>query len=228
MTRRPEPSGWGPGDARAAVAVTFETLGEEPGAVTPALPTLLRVLGERDVSATFFIDAETGRSEPLALTMAGTAGHEVGGLVAPEEDMATTVAALEAPGRRVAGVRPRAGTPPPSPAALDAAGMRYLSAPDGPLRLDGALVRIPLDRRLADAEERGPQAWHQALQVAVAQALEGGKLLTLMFFPAQLERRDTLAVFVETVDLVVGLRRAGRVWMPTLAQLAAWWAARPE
>ena len=209
------------------MAVSFETLGEQPGAVTPALPTLLRVLAERDVSATFFIDAETGRSEPLALTMASTAGHEIGGLLASEEDIAGTVAALEAAGRRVEGARPRPGSPTPSPAALDGAGIRYVSAPDGPLRLDGALVRIPLDRGLADVEERGPQAWHQALQVAVAGALEAGKLLTLTFLPAQLERRDTLAAFVETVDLVVGLRRAGRVWTPTLAQLAAWWAARP-
>jgi hypothetical protein len=207
--------------------MSFEALGQEPRAVTPALPTLLRVLAERDVSATFFIDAETARAEPLALTMASTGGHEVAGLVASEEDVAGTVAALEAPGRQVEGVRPRTGTTAPSPAALNAAGIRYLSAPDGPLRGDGDLVRIPLDRQLADAEERGPQAWHQALQVAVAGALEGGNLLTLTFLPWQLERRDTLAVFVETVDLVVGLRRAGRVWTPTLAQLAAWWAARP-
>jgi hypothetical protein len=227
VTTRPEPSGWGPDERRAAIAVSFETLGEGPAAVTPALPTLLRVLAEHDLSATFFIDEDVGRAEPLALTMASTGGHEIGGLVTSEDAVAATVAALEAPGRRVEGVRPRRDTAAPSPEGLEAAGIRYLSAPDGSLRLDGALVRIPLDRRLADAGERDPQAWHQAMQVAVAGALEGGTLLTLTFFPGRLERRDTLAVFVETVDLVVGLRRAGRVWTPTLSQLAAWWAARP-
>lgn len=226
MTTRPEPSGWGPDERRAAVAVSFETLGEGPGAVTSALPTLLRILSERDISATFFVDEDVGRAEPLALTMASTGGHEIAGLVTSEAGVPGTVAALEAPGRRVEGVRPRGGSAPPSPAALEAAGIRYLSAPNGPLGGDGALVRIPLDRRLADAGERDPQAWHRALQVAVAGALEGGTLLTLAFFPGRLERRDTLAVFVETVDLVVGLRRAGRVWTPTLAQLAAWWTAR--
>ncbi len=81
---------WGPDGRRAAVRVSFETLAagpdSEPAAVTPVLPTLLAVLAERELSATFFVDREIAETEPAALTMIASGWNEVGALVGPEED----------------------------------------------------------------------------------------------------------------------------------------------
>jgi hypothetical protein len=222
--------GWGPGGLRAAISVCFEGLAEAgspptPPTVTPALPTLLTVLAERDLSATFFVDAAVAEAEPLALTMVSAGRHEVAAWVGGDEDLARTVAALSASGRAVSGARARPGeSPPPAPALADA-GLRYLSAAGSAIREEDGIVHIPSGDQPSGV---APQARHAAMQVAVARALEGRSHLTLSFEPGYLERRDALAVFVETVDLVVGLRRAGRLWTPTLDELATWWlSARP-
>ena len=55
----------------------------------------------------------------------------------------------------------------------------------------------------------GANALHQALQLAVAAALRSRSDTVLMFTPGLLERSDALAVFVETLELVEGLRAAG-------------------
>jgi hypothetical protein len=34
---------------------------------------------------------------------------------------------------------------------------------------------------------------------------------------------DALAVLIETLDLLNGLRRAQRLWLSTLNELAGWW-----
>ena len=223
-------TGWGPGALRAAISVCFEGLAEAgsaptPPTVTPALPTVLTVLAERDLSATFFVDAAVAEAEPLALTMISAGRHEVAGWVGGDEDLARTVAALSGQGRAVGGVRAQPDSAPPRAGALADAGLRYLSAPGSAIREEEGIVHIPSGAQPAGA---APQARHAAMQVAVAHALEGGSQLTLSFQPGDLERRDGLAVFVETLDLVVGLRRAGRVWTPTLDELASWWlSARP-
>jgi len=41
--------------------------------------------------------------------------------------------------------------------------------------------------------------------------------------PGPLDRAETLGVFIETLELVHGLRRAGRLWLPTLEELVGWW-----
>ena len=72
----------------------------------------------------------------------------------------------------------------------------------------------PAAVRDADFLERGPNALHQALQIAVADALRERAHVVLVFTPGLLERRDALAVFVETLELVEGLRAAGRLDYP--------------
>jgi hypothetical protein len=222
------PTGWGPDGCRAAVSVTFQTLAEaadldrgEPGAasVSPALPTLIRVLADRDLYATFFVGAAVAQAEPLALTLLRNARNEVAALGRPDPSMGA-----------VRGARLDRDGPADTP------GLSYLSLPGGELREDHGLVRIPYPPELVDAvflagdEPRGAHALHQALQVAVTRNLQAGGHLTLTFHPGLAERADALAVLVETLELVEGLAQAGRLWLPTLEELAArppWRASGP-
>ncbi|HYI36939.1 MAG TPA: hypothetical protein VEX39_10060 [Thermoleophilaceae bacterium] len=152
----------------ASVAIAFHGLtaaedlesGEaEAPSVSPALPTILRALADRDIDATFYLGDEVREREPLAATMIRNGRHTVG-----------------------------------SPADEPEAAVR-----DAPYLLD-------------QGQEGGPagaNALHQALQLAVADALRGQKDVVLTFTPGLLERVDALAVFVETLELVEGLRAAG-------------------
>ena len=179
---------WGPDSRPAAVTLVFEGLaagedldGGRPDAtsVTPALPTILRALGDRDLSATWLVGAAVGEAEPLALTMLRNAGNDV---APPSEERE-------------------------APAVRDAA---FLA---------------PVLAGMPDADPRGVDALHQALQVAVADALQARAHATLAFTPGLLERADSLAVFVETLELIEGLRDVERLWVPTLRELAEWRAA---
>lgn len=161
--------GWGPDDRPAAVSVVFESLtaggdleaGLDEPSVTPALPTILRALGDRAIRATFLVSRAVSAKEPLALTMVENGAHEVGLL--PYEGPA--------------------------------------SVRDAPFLF------------------RGANALHQALQVAIANGLQDREHTILVFTPGLLERQDSLAVFVETLELIEGLREAERLWVPTLGEL---------
>jgi hypothetical protein len=167
------------GVEHAAVTVVFESLtagadleagrADEPS-VSPALPTILRALGDRDIQATFFGSPEVAEREPLAITMVQNGAH------------------VYAPG------------PYDGPAAVRDAAF-----------LAPALVGEP------GAEPRGVHALHQALQLAVADGLRSRAHTILVFTPGLLERQDSLAVFVETLELIEGLREAGRITIPVLA-----------
>ena len=203
--------GWGPDACRAAVTVSFEGLAGGEAVVSPALAAVLDVLGARDLSATFFVAAEVAEQEPLALTMIANARHEVAALDAG------AVAALEAGGWSVRGVL---GTATQS--------VRYVAGPGEAIGVDDGVVRIPRDAAAAQLlSASGPQAWHAAAQVAVGRAVEARAHVTVPLSVGPLERGDAFSVFVEVLDLVGGLRRARRVWVPTLDELAAWWRDRP-
>jgi peptidoglycan/xylan/chitin deacetylase (PgdA/CDA1 family) len=83
-----------PGGAGGALCLSFDNLGEaaaiELGAiaeddpsvgehptVTRALPSLLAMLGERDLAATFFVEGLNAKLYPDALKAVAAAGHEV-------------------------------------------------------------------------------------------------------------------------------------------------------
>ena len=136
--------------------------------------------------------------------------------------------------------------------------VRYVSLPGEGISTLGQLVRIGFDPAAAtdadaaaadprdgDADPRdgdvdqrdgdveraaaGPHVWHPAMQLAVTRALQHRRHTTLSFTPAALERGDALAAFAETLDLLDGLVRAERLWVPTLGELAEWWRAQaPE
>ena len=201
--------------------------------VSPVLPTLLQALGERDLAATFFVDAAAVKQEPLAATMIVNARNEIAGRVAPGEP-SRALDELQAAGHRPRGVS-AVQIDPALVAALAARGtVRYIAAPDVPFGATShGIVQLPIDRASASATflaadastPGGAPAWHQALQLAVARAIEHRTQVTLSLAPGLLERADALGVAVETLDLIAGLRRAERLWVPTLSGLAEWWAA---
>jgi len=211
---------WGPQGRRAAVSVAFETEGTQP---SPALRTVQGILAERDLAATFFVDAALAAAEPLALTMMGLGRNEVGVRLPDDGDLAAAVAALATQHVTARGVRAAAQDAVPA-AGLAALGLRFVSAPGEAIVAEDGVLRIPVDPRLTDPA-RHPGVWREALQVAIGRAVQDGAHLTVPFAPASLERADALGVLVETLDLVAGLRRAERLWTPTLGELAGWWLA---
>jgi hypothetical protein len=220
---------WGPQGRRAAVSITFETLRAGAGTapdVSPALTTLLQILAERELAASFFVEADIARAESLAPAMIAVGRHEIGALLQAGGDLAPVLAALDAAGFPPSGLRAAGAATLPPAADLARAGIRHVSGPGTALGAEDGIVRIPVDPHLVEPSSH-PGAWHQALQVAIGRAVQDGEHLTVTFVPGLLERADALAVVIETLDLVAGLRRAGRLWTPTLDELAAWWLAGP-
>ncbi|ADB48699.1 polysaccharide deacetylase family protein [Conexibacter woesei] len=221
---------WGPDGRRAAVAIVFAGLAgttpEHP--VTPALPTLLRVLGDRDLPATFCVEAPIAASEPFALSMVGVGAHELAALAPPSGSAAPALDALAQERFSAAGVLLPAGADadPSVPTSLrdelTRAGVSYLAAPahaaDETARLDGDLVRIPI--ALDDGDDPAPSAFHLRFQATVGSTLARGGLLVVALRPSCFERQDALDVLVESLDLLAGLRRAERLWTPRLRELA--------
>jgi peptidoglycan/xylan/chitin deacetylase (PgdA/CDA1 family) len=111
-----------PGGARGALCLSFDNLGvDEASSAAEALPDLLKRLGEHDLAATFFVEGVNAELDPGALREIDAAGHEVGyhawrhetwgELSATEraENLARGIAALEALGIEIAGLRPPGG-----------------------------------------------------------------------------------------------------------------------
>jgi peptidoglycan/xylan/chitin deacetylase (PgdA/CDA1 family) len=163
--------GW-PGGARGALCLSFDNLGEaaeiELGAVpadaplgghvtaTRVVPSMLAALAERGLSATFFVEGLNAEVYPDLLREIDAAGHEVGyhawrherwsDLSSTEQadNLARGIAAFEALGLRLDGMRPPGGgLGEDGIGVLRAAGLGYAS-PAG----QGA--------GLADAEDGGP------------------------------------------------------------------------
>lgn len=225
---------WGPEARPAAVSVAFAGLRTDaPGHdVTPALPTLLRVLSDRGLYATFFVEPELAAQEPFALEMIGLSANEAA-LLADTEATAEQAAAFDAAGAPLAGalVSPSADTPATA-AALRTAGAGYVASgpADAAAPVPGRIASSPPPARAADGlvriaatreEAADPAVFHRAFQAAVGATLPRGELLALAVPAHRFERRDALAVLAESLDLVAGLQRAERLWTPTFAQLAA-------
>lgn len=216
---------WGPDERQAAISLSFHGLaGSAPDTpVTPALPTLLRALSDRDLRATWFVEPELAEAEPTALTMITLAGHELGCL-AREEHLKNAREALERFQRPIRGVRPPHDAVEPSLARVEAAGLGYSSPPE---TAAPTATRIPYDQSLSsrehsDVRKNGTQALHAALQLGIGRALERGTHLCLDLKPSLLERRDGIDVAVETLDLIAGLGRSERVWIAPLQDLSDW------
>jgi peptidoglycan/xylan/chitin deacetylase (PgdA/CDA1 family) len=172
--------GWGPERRRAAVAITFDNLGEaseiergewpaeqplgEHPSVTRALPRVLDLLGAVSLPATFFVEGVNAGIYPDALRSIAGAGHEVAlhgwrheawaelGDDAERALLARGVDALARLGLRPVGFRPPGGALSPSSLrVLGADGFMYCSpAGDAVVVRDGVAV-LPFRWELIDA-----------------------------------------------------------------------------
>jgi peptidoglycan/xylan/chitin deacetylase (PgdA/CDA1 family) len=172
--------GWGPRRCRAAVAITFDNLGEaaelergehSPGeplgrhsSVTRALPRVLELLSELGLPATFFVEGINAELYPDALRTIDARGHEVAyhgwrheawanlDPARERELLALGVESFGALGLRPAGFRPPGGRLASSSfRALADAGFSYCSpAGDGVEVRDGLAV-LPFRWELIDA-----------------------------------------------------------------------------
>ncbi len=174
------PPAWGPEHRRAAVAVTFDNLGEasdlerrqwpleEPlgrhFSVTRTLPRVLDLLSELELRATFFVEGVNAELYPQALQEIDAAGHEVAyhgwrheawaDLDANHERhlLQRGVEALAGLGLRPVGFRPPGGRlAPSSTAALTDTGFAYCSPAGQGGGLHQQLVFLPFRWTLIDA-----------------------------------------------------------------------------
>jgi peptidoglycan/xylan/chitin deacetylase (PgdA/CDA1 family) len=173
-------TGWGPAPRRAAVAVTFDNLGEvtelERGqwpagaplgrhfSVCRALPRLLELLRELELRATFFVEGLNTELYPEALQEIAAAGHEVAyhgwrhepwaGLAPARERelLARGVDALSALGLRPAGFRPPGGAlTEETLGALRELGFTYCSPAGRDAGVRAGLAVLPFRWELIDA-----------------------------------------------------------------------------
>lgn len=163
-----DPGVW-PGDARGAVSVTVDNLGEaaeiELGlraadaprgghySVTTALPIMLEALATAGLSATFFVEGINAEIYPDALAAIGEAGHELAYHAWCHEDWLTLdadaeaanldrgLAALRAIGVQAVGFRPPGGRLTPRTLDLLARrGLRHCSPAGSAPGIDRVVV----------------------------------------------------------------------------------------
>lgn len=169
-----------PGEARGALTLSFDNLGEaaeiELGAIAPeqapgdhftatrVLPRLLALLGERKLDATFFVEGLNCELYPDRLAEIAAAGHEVGyhawrherwaelSAERQRQNLARGLAAFAELGIEPVGLRPPGGgLGPGGTGVLREAGLRYASpAGSGAGERDG-LALLPFSWRHVDA-----------------------------------------------------------------------------
>jgi peptidoglycan/xylan/chitin deacetylase (PgdA/CDA1 family) len=169
-----------PGGAGGALSLTFDNLGEaaeiELGAIPPdsplgahptateALPALLEKLGDRGLSATFFVEGLNAEVYPELLAEVHSKGHEVayhawrheqwGDLTAAEQaaNLVRGQAAFADLGLRMAGFRPPGGSLGAGGLeVLRAAGLTYCSPAGRGAGPEGGLAVLPFRWRDVDA-----------------------------------------------------------------------------
>jgi peptidoglycan/xylan/chitin deacetylase (PgdA/CDA1 family) len=174
------PAAWGPARRPAAVAITFDNLGEaaelerrqwpageplgEHFSVTRGLPSVLALLAEFDLRATFFVEGINAELYPEALAEIAAAGHEVALHGWRHEDwteldwvregdlLRRASGALASLGVRPVGFRPPGGRlGARSPDALADAGFAYCSPAGAGAGVRGELAVLPFRWRLIDA-----------------------------------------------------------------------------
>jgi peptidoglycan/xylan/chitin deacetylase (PgdA/CDA1 family) len=174
------PAAWGPEQRGAAVAVTFDNLGEASAlerrqwpddeplgrhfSVTRALPRVLDLLAELELNATFFVEGINAQLYPEALQEIDAAGHEVayhGWRHEPWADLDPSRErellqrgnhALAELGLAPVGFRPPGGRlTPTSPDALRGAGFTYCSPAGAGAAVRHGLAVLPFRWTLIDA-----------------------------------------------------------------------------
>ena len=263
-----------PGGARGALALSFDNLGEaaeielgalsadapsgEHSTVTVILPALLDALSGRDFAATFFVEGLNAELYPEALRSIGAAGHEVGyhawrheqwgELSAAEqaENLARGVAAFDALGLKLAGMRPPGGQLGPGGVEiLREAGLRYCSpAGEGASAVDG-LALLPFQWRHVDAscvlpplapvreqmagspDPLDPGAFLAYLEAEIERLSGEGGFATIVLHLFMLEwiGEDRLAALLDRLDAAA---RNGDLWVTPCAEIADRVLADPQ
>lgn len=175
------PSAWGPNACRAAVSVTFDNLGEaadlergtwpagkrlgEHFSVRRTLPRILRMLDDKGIRATFYVEGINAELYPGELLDIAGAGHEVGyhgwrheywTHLDPSEEaerLERGIRLMDALGLRPRGFRPPGGRLNPSTArSLEDLGFTHFSpAGHGTGVFRGTLAALPFEWHLTDA-----------------------------------------------------------------------------
>jgi peptidoglycan/xylan/chitin deacetylase (PgdA/CDA1 family) len=170
-----------PDGARGALSLSFDNLGEaaeiELGALAPdgpavgghftatrVLPALLAALDEHGIAATFFVEGLNAELYPDSLEAIASAGHEVayhawrheqwGELPAERqaENLARGIAAFDALGLQLAGLRPPGGQlGAGGTGVLREAGLSYCSPAGEGAGIDDGIVLLPFQWRHVDA-----------------------------------------------------------------------------
>jgi peptidoglycan/xylan/chitin deacetylase (PgdA/CDA1 family) len=154
-----------PGGARGALCLSFDNLGiDEDSSATQALPGLLKRLGERDLTATFFAEGVNAELDPGALQEIGAAGHEVAyhawrhetwgelTVAAQADNLARGVAAFAGLGLEIAGMRPPGGQLGPGGVeVLREAGLTYASPAGAGAGVEEGVTLLPFQWRHVDA-----------------------------------------------------------------------------
>lgn len=255
-----------PGGARGALSLSFDNLGEaaelELGAepdvplgkhftVTRVLPTLLDALRQQDIAATFFVEGLNAALYPEALKAIAAGGHEVayhawrheqwGELTAEEQakNLACGIAAFEALGLNVVGMRPPGGQLGPGGVeVMREAGLRYCSPAGQVVAAEHGVALLPFQWRHVDAacvlppmtsarEEMsgspGPLdagAFLAYLESELERLAESGGFTTVILHPVMFEwlgenRLGTL------LSLLSKARKENRLWVAPCADVAA-------
>jgi peptidoglycan/xylan/chitin deacetylase (PgdA/CDA1 family) len=262
-----------PDGARAALSLSFDNLGEaaelELGAIAPdaplgahftateVLPALLERLGERELTATFFVEAINTEIYPELLGEIAFRGHELalhawrheqwGELSAAEqaENLARCRAAFERLGLEAAGLRPPGGQL--GPGGLDVlreAGLRYCSpAGTGAGTADG-IALLPFQWRHLDASCVLPPLAHVREQMTGSpepvdpgtfvaslareiDGLEDGGYLTIVLHPFMLGWLGAENL-AALLDRVAAAADSDEVWVASCAAVATHMLAAPE
>jgi peptidoglycan/xylan/chitin deacetylase (PgdA/CDA1 family) len=171
---------WGPEGRRAAISVTFDNLGEaeerqrgswpeerplgQHPSVTEALPSILSLLDELDLRATFFVEGVNTEVYPDALADIAGRGHEIayhawchemwGGLEPDEERrlLERGVAAMRERELELRGFRPPGGAlTDASPGLLRELGFEYASPAGQRAGVSDGLALLPFRWQAVDA-----------------------------------------------------------------------------
>jgi peptidoglycan/xylan/chitin deacetylase (PgdA/CDA1 family) len=154
-----------PGEARGALCLSFDNLGvDEDSSAAQALSGLLKELGRRALTATFFVEGVNAELAPGALREIGAAGHEVayhawrhetwGELTAGEqtENLACGVDAFAELGLEVTGLRPPGGgLGLGGVEVLREAGLSYASPAGAGAGIENGVALLPFQWRHVDA-----------------------------------------------------------------------------
>jgi peptidoglycan/xylan/chitin deacetylase (PgdA/CDA1 family) len=264
-----------PGGAQGALCLSFDNLGEaaeiELGALAPddpsvgehptatrVLPALLDALAGHEVPATFFVEGLNAELYPDALRAIAAGGHEVayhawrheqwGELSAAEQadNLARGIAAFEALGLTLAGMRPPGGQlGPGGTEVLREAGLRYCSPDAGAsssassakeARVEDGIAVLPFRWRHVDAscvlpltqareEISGspdpiePGAFLTYLESEIKRLATEGGFATFILHPFMLEwlGEERLGALLDRLDAA---RRGGELWIATCVEVA--------